>query len=509
MANGSPAQRSHPAEARRTALALALPLALYGGLLLLFLGRVRLEDGWAAVASWIAGYLLALAVRALAHALSQVMGRVGSVLAVVVRTLGSGVGLAVALGVMATATALPPFTGAAAFAGATFGLLLSDEFPARVRDFLLVRERVQRALARRPQLRAALLKSVRPLVTVGNLAPWVVAAIAYWVMPPELRQRLGGYLLIIAYLSRLLVAQALEEIVVLGFLEYVTLGEFEAAMRLPLSLARLGTEIENAPPELENPLAAYVVHGLNGPEGFPFTPEQMVRLVNRFLIGTRRRAERAGDAEAVPRAGAPAGGAMPAPRASTVEHGPSLLATLLARGVRFSLGAVFTEAEDAETALPRFAELRHAVARARLSQRFPNEPVARVIARRYERDVRGVLFPIGLAWIVLPAAAWWLRDTPLWPVPLVMTVLSIVLMIWLIGYYTQWVFDESLRVGDFDHLAERLGQRVMLGELEEAMGSRNARVRDLAIELLLFNDVLVSQGFSPPTPGIRKFLKRV
>ena len=51
-----------------------------------------------------------------------------------VRSLGSGVGLAIAVGMLATATELPRFTGAAAFAGASLALLLSDEFPARVRN---------------------------------------------------------------------------------------------------------------------------------------------------------------------------------------------------------------------------------------------------------------------------------------------------------------------------------------------------------------------------------------
>jgi hypothetical protein len=503
------ADPSHAAEARRTALAVALPLAVYGGLLVLLVGRVRFEHAWASVATWLAGYLLALAIPALSRILARIGGWLGATLALLVRSLGSGVGLAIALGKMATVRELPQFTGAAAFAGATLGLLLSDEFPSRVRNLLLVRERVRAALARRPRLRTGLLKSIRPLVTAGNLAPWVVAALLYWYLPPDLRERLGGYLLIIAYMSRLLVVQVLEEIVVLGFLEFVTLGDFGAAMRLPLTLARLGMEIEAASVELERPLAAYVAHGLNAPEEFPFTPEQMARLVNRFLNGSRRRnAIRSGS----PREPDPASAGWETDdtrRPSTPGDDMSPIATLLARGVRFSLAAAGTEEGAMEAGLPAFADLRHGSVRASLGQRFPTEPTARLIARRYERDVRGFLFPVGLLWILLPAVAWWLRETPLWPVPLVLAGLSMALMVWLVVYYAQWVFDESLRVRDFDYLAERLGKRVMLGELEEAMGSRDPRVRELAIELLFFHDPLVSQGFTAPTPGIRKFLKRV
>jgi hypothetical protein len=182
---------------------------------------------------------------------------------------------------------------------------------------------------------------------------------------------------------------------------------------------------------------------------------------------------------------------------------------LIDRGVRFTLAAREGESEEAGTGLPSFHALRHAPERASLAARFPDEPVWRVIARRYERDVRGVLFPVGLLWVVLPVAAWYLRDTPFWPVPLALAALSLALMLWLIFYYAQWVFDESLRRHDFDYLAERLGKGVMTGELEEALGSRKPLVRERVIELLLFHDGVVSQGITVPAAGLRKFLKRV
>jgi hypothetical protein len=270
----------------------------------------------------------------------------------------------------------------------------------------------------------------------------------------------------------------------------------------------LRAEIERAPVELEIPLAGYVAHGLNGPEGFPYTREETEGLIKRFPLG-RWQSDRAAFSTGEPTdAAAAAGVGLPADRQPT-PGGLSPVGVLLARGVRFSLGAVSAEEETGNAELPTFVDLRHVSARAALARRFPQERHVRVIARRYERDVRALLFPVGLLWLVLPAVAWWLRDTPLWPLPLVMAALSMALMLWLVIYYAQWAFDESLRVRDFDYLVERLGKRVMLGELEEAMGSRNPRVRELAIELLLFHDGLVSQQFTPPAPGLRKFLKRV
>ena len=92
---------------------------------------------------------------------------------------------------------------------------------------------------------------------------------------------------------------------------------------------------------------------------------------------------------------------------------------------------------------------------------------------------------------------------------LILATGSLALMFWIVFLFAQWAFDESLRVRDYDFLAAQLGKGVMFGELEEALGSRSALIRDRAIELMLFHDGIHSQGITVPAPALRKFLKRV
>jgi hypothetical protein len=137
-----------------------------------------------------------------------------------------------------------------------------------------------------------------------------------------------------------------------------------------------------------------------------------------------------------------------------------------------------------------------------------------VIARLYEAPIRTALLPGALLWMPLLGAALFLagsgRDAPVggYAPLLAGAALSFALLLWLTLLYGNWVCDESLRRRDFAFLARQLANGAKRGELEDAMGARDPRVRDRAVELLLFDDDVARLGLTVPPAGLRKFLKR-
>jgi hypothetical protein len=115
---------------------------------------------------------------------------------------------------------------------------------------------------------------------------------------------------------------------------------------------------------------------------------------------------------------------------------------------------------------------------------------------------------VALAWApLLLLALLWVGRGP-WAWPLAGAALSFALLLWLTFYYGNWAFDESLRRRDYPYLARQLAGGTMRGELEDALGARDPRLRERAIELLLFDDDIARLGITVPPAGLRKFLRR-
>jgi hypothetical protein len=307
------------------------------------------------------------------------------------------------------------------------------------------------------------------------------------LLPSGLQSRIAAYWILLTFLAHLLNRKLLEELEVWVFLHALRAGDYIRAGQLSLRWSRLAAEIEAAPPDLETAFARFISYGMAGPEGLALTPAALGRLVPVFLSAY--------------------GLAAPDLAAGSRDREGSLIRRLLARGMRFEM-----EVEAARglepLLLPRWRELARPEARARVAALYPDEPLWQVIARLYEVPIRGLLLPVSLLWLPLLGVALAQVEAGRWLLPLVGAALSFGLLVWLTLIYGNWIFDQSLRQHDFPYLARQLGSRRLWGELEDALGHRDPRLRDRAVELLLFDDEIARLGITVPPAGLRKFLQR-
>jgi hypothetical protein len=486
-------------DAARNALAAALLAGVYallaGGLFHLVPAApsVRVAAGWVVGAAAALTLFLVfrgaawLGSRSLPHVLPP---RRTSRLAPLV-SLVAAAGMAPAL---LRATDLASLTATSAFLGASLALSTAYGFYDGVRQALVPAQRVRDALAERPAVARWIERHLGLLTGLGALLPWAVVAIGFLLLPPPLRQSLSGYLILLAFLGQHLIRRLTEEVIVWILLHALRAGNLSLAARLPVRAARLSEEIRAAAPDLEAPWAELLTAAGEGLEGVTLSPVELRRMARAFL------AAYSSDA-ATPVSGREIAGTA------------GLVGRLVARGIRFRLETEGA-AELEPLGLPAWSDLLREVWRHEspawqaLAERCPGERRCHAAARLYPVSLRATLLPAALAWaplMVLSLA--WIGRGP-WGWPLVAALLSFALLLWLTFFYGNWVFDESLRRRDFPYLARQLAGGTMRGELEDALGSRDPKVRERAVELLLFDDDVARLGITVPPAGLRKFLRR-
>lgn len=498
------ADRGIGLEALRNALAVAFLAAVYALLIGGLFHLVRPAPAPALLRAFVVGYARAVLLFAGTHAVAWVgLWLVGPVRRAALLPLAgpfaSLVGSTAALPGLFQAPELAALIRTSTFLGAALALSATHDFYAGLRRRLVPARSVRDFLARRPAAGRWLLRWIHLLLPLGGLWPWLTGGVALLLCPPPLRERVAPYLILLTYLAHQLNQKLLEELMVWAFLHALRAGDFVSAARLPVRPSRLAAEIEAAPTDLEASFASFITCGMQGLEGMSLAPDALGRLMRAHLAAYGLTID-----EAIRPASVPAS----SPRAA---H--SLVRRLLDRGLRFQ--GEWEPATGLEPlSLPHWAELRRAAARAHLAARYPDEPLWRVIARLYEAPIRTALLPGALLWLPLLGAALWLagsgRDVPSGGYALLLAgaALSFVLLLWLTLLYGNWVCDESLRRRDFAFLARQLANGAKRGELEDALGARDHRVRDRAVELLLFDDDIARLGFTVPPAGLRKFLKR-
>jgi hypothetical protein len=502
-------------DALRNALAIAFLAAVYALMIGGLFHLVRPAPASALLRAFVAGYAWAVLLFAGAHAVAWVGLRPvtparRAALLPLAGPFASLVASAAALPGLFHAPDLAALVRTATFLSAGVALSATHDFYAGLRRRFVPARRVRDVLARRPATSRWLLRWLHLLIPLGGLWPWLAGGVALLLCPPLLRERISAYLILVTYLAHHLNQKLLEELTVWAFLHALRAGDFASAARLRIRASRLAAEIEAAPADLEAPFASFLACGLQGLEGLALAPDALGRLMRVYLSAyglTVREAIRQGTEATVP-ASSPRLPVSPSPR-----HSDSLIRRLLDCGVRFR-GEWEPAIALEPIPLPRWAELRRAEARARLAALYPDEPLWRVIARLYEAPLRTALLPVALLWLPLLGAALFLagsgRDAPVGGYALLLAgaALSFALLLWLTLLYGNWVCDESLRRRDFAFLARQLANGAKRGELEDAMGAQDPRVRDRAVELLLFDDDVARLGLTVPPAGLRKFLKR-
>jgi hypothetical protein len=503
------------AEALRNALAVAFLAAVYALMIGGLFHLVRPAPASALLGAFAAGYARAVLLFAGAHAVAWLGLRpLGSARRPALLPLAGPLACLVAgtaaLPGLFRAPDLAALVRAATFVGAGLALSGTHDFYGWLRRRLVPARRVRDVLARRPATGRWLLRWIHLLIPLGGLWPWLAGGVALLLSPPLLRERISAYLILVTYLAHHLNQKLLEELTVWAFLHALRAGDFASAARLPIRASRLAAEIEAAPADLKAPFASFIACGMQGLEGLALAPDALGRLMRVYLSAyglTVREAIRQESDATVPSSSL----RLPVTPSPRLPH--SLIRRLLDCGVRFR-GEWEPAIALEPIPLPRWAELRRAEARARLAALYPDEPLWRVIARLYEAPLRTALLPVALLWLPLLGAALFLagsgRDAPAggYAPLLAGAALSFALLLWLTLLYGNWVCDESLRRHDFAFLARQLANGAKRGELEDAMGARDPRVRDRAVELLLFDDDVARLGLTVPPAGLRKFLKR-
>jgi hypothetical protein len=504
-----PGQIASWADELCNALAWAFFAAVYALLLGGLFRLVPPAPAGALLRGFAAGYGLAVLVFVAAHVIAGCGLRLArpnrrAAVHLLTAPLASLIACGMALPRLFQAPDLAALVSVAAFLGGGAALSAAHDFYAGIQRQLVPARRVRDFLAARPAIGRFLFQWILPLLQYGRLLPWLVGAVALLAFPPSLRSRAASYLFLIVLLAYALNRKLLEELAVWVFLHALRVGDYLAAARIPVRPSRLTAEIAARPADLEAPFARFIAYGMQGPEGLTLTPTALGRLVPVHLAAyglTARGGEWEGSA----------------PSSPLTE--PFLVRRLLDRGMRFRMESEPSAALE-PLPLPRWSELWRAEARARLAALYPGEPLWQVIARHYETPIRGILLPLSLLWLPLPglALAVWsvspLAEEPpslpttWWALPLAGAALSFLLLVWLTLFYSNWIFDQSLRRHDFECLARQLGQTKMRGELEDALGSPDPLVRDRAVELLLFDNDIACLGITVPPAGLRKFLRR-
>jgi hypothetical protein len=506
---GHPSRRPTWIDELRNGFAFALFAAVYALLASWLLG---LPSGASSLwVSFAAGYGLAVLVYVGAHGLGWLaLGMLGS------RRRDGILPLAAPLAsLLACAAALPrlfqprdtaAFVQTAAFLGAGMAFSTARGFYAGLQQRLVPARRVRDLLARRPTLGAWLLHRIRVLLAVGPFIPWLFGALVFFALPPALRATIGARWLLVAYLAHLLNRKLLEELSVWVFLHALRSGDYRTAGQLSIRPARLATEIQSAPPDLEVPFARFIAYGMAGAEGMKLPPGALARLVPVYLsvygLSLPEAAADLGDRESGlsdVRSGRTTGEYPPGPG--------GLVRRLLECGLRFRIETEPSTAPE-PLPLPRWSELKRRQERARLAALYPDEPLWQVITRLYEAPIRALLLPLALLWLPLLGVSLALVEAGAWALPLVGAALSFALLLWLTLVYGNWIFDQSLRRRDFAFLARQLGSGRLRGELEDALGHRDPRVPERAVELLLFDDDIARLGITVPPAGLRKFRER-
>jgi hypothetical protein len=476
----------------RNALAFALFAAIYALLAGSVLRLTGGTGGWGLFSAFLTGYLGAVLLFLGAHALAWTLltalrAARRPALVPLAGPLVSLVACAAALPRLWTTRSMAELIQTASFLGAGLAFSTAHGFTTGLQQRLVPARRVRDLLAARPALGQALLGQIGRILRIGPLLPWLASGLLFLLLPPALQSRLGAYWILLTFLAHLVNRKLLEELAVWVFLHALRAGDYISAGQLPIRPGRLTAEIQTAPPDLEAAFARFIVYGMAGPEGVLFTPAVLGRMVPVYL-------------SAYGAAAADQGAAAKDPEGSLVRR-------LLERGMRFEM-----EVEAAQglepLRLPRWTELARAEARARLAALHPDEPLWQVIARLYEVPIRGLLLPISLLWLPLLGVALAQVEAGRWLLPLVGAALSFGLLVWLTLFYGNWIFDQSLRCHDFPFLARQLANRRLWGELEDALGHRDPKVRERAIELLLFDDEIARLGITVPPAGLRKFLRR-
>jgi hypothetical protein len=476
----------------RNALAFALFAAIYALLAAGVLHLARPTSGVALLSAFVTGYLAAVLLFLGAHILAwTVLTALRSGRRVALVPLAGPsvclVACAAALPRLLTARNLTELVQTASFLGAGLAFSTVHGFYAGLQQRLLPARRVRDFLAARPAAGQSLLRRIGLILRLGPLLPWLVSGIIFLLLPPGMQTRIAVYWILLTFLAHLLNRMLLEELAAWVFLHALRAGDYISAGQLAVRPGRLIVEIEAAAPDLEAAFARFIAYGMAGPEGLTLTPAALGRLVPVYLLAYSLSGRDQG-----PGVG---------------DHEGSLIRRLLDRGVRFEM-----EVEAARglepLLLPPWHQLARPEARARLAALYPDEPLWQVIARLYEVPIRGLLLPVSLLWLPLLGVALAQAESGRWLGPLVAAALSFGLLIWLTLFYGNWIFDQSLRRHDFPYLARLLAHRRLWGEMEDALGHRDPRVRDRVIELLLFDDEIARLGITVPPAGLRNFLQR-